>query len=478
MMAMGNGCQMALQAADPDTPTVHWSRKLTGRAAQQGYDLVVASYVLAELRTPGERRRAVAQLWGRTSPRGALLLVEPGTPIGSANVREARTQILAAECGGIGGEASPTASTSRDAGREASSSAAADGSPAATGGSPAATGSSPTETRGFLAAKGGSSVVAGSSLVATGRSPAVAGAHVVAPCPHDGRCPMDGTDSWCHFAQRFRRTTALKRTKTLQGGKKPRDYQDERFSYVILRRGPRPARAAPTRIIAPKPAGPYDGLDLTPEELAELQSENRHAQAAEESEEEGTIATAAKGEQPPVTPDEETLALILESMRDAGSEDDEDSDAEDAQAAFLKELRGAGADEADEEESVGAEQLQIVAPSDDDAITFDLSKTVAPSRGYRDSLGEDSEGEDEGEEESLDPADVALAVAASSSWSRLIRPPRKKTRHVLLDVCSAGGPGAGKRGLQQVVVSKQGEGPLYRFARKLRWGDLWPEQRK
>lgn len=91
------------------------------------------------------------------------------------------------------------------------------------------------------------------------------------------------------------------------------------------------------------------------------------------------------------------------------------------QAAFLKELRGAGADEADEEESVGAEQLQIVAPSDDDAITFDLSKTVAPSRGYRDSLGEDSEGEDEGEEESLDPADVALAVAASSSWSRLIR---------------------------------------------------------
>lgn len=57
------------------------------------YDLVVASYVLAELRTPGERRRAVAQLWGRTSPRGALLLVEPGTPIGSANVREARTQV-------------------------------------------------------------------------------------------------------------------------------------------------------------------------------------------------------------------------------------------------------------------------------------------------------------------------------------------------------------------------------------------------
>jgi ribosomal protein RSM22 (predicted rRNA methylase) len=32
-----------------------------------------------------------------------------------------------------------------------------------------------------------------------------AGAHVVAPCPHDGTCPMSGTKSWCHFGQRFHR---------------------------------------------------------------------------------------------------------------------------------------------------------------------------------------------------------------------------------------------------------------------------------
>ncbi len=51
---------------------------------------MVASYVLAELRSPAERRRVVQSLWERT--RGLLLLVEPGTPVGSANVREARTQ--------------------------------------------------------------------------------------------------------------------------------------------------------------------------------------------------------------------------------------------------------------------------------------------------------------------------------------------------------------------------------------------------
>ena len=37
--------------------------------------------------------------------------------------------------------------------------------------------------------------------------------HVVAPCPHDGRCPMDGTQSWCHFVQRFKRTAQQKHAK-------------------------------------------------------------------------------------------------------------------------------------------------------------------------------------------------------------------------------------------------------------------------
>jgi ribosomal protein RSM22 (predicted rRNA methylase) len=33
------------------------------------------------------------------------------------------------------------------------------------------------------------------------------GAHVVAPCPHDGRCPLSGpgAKAWCHFGTRFQR---------------------------------------------------------------------------------------------------------------------------------------------------------------------------------------------------------------------------------------------------------------------------------
>ena len=45
----------------------------------------------------------------------------------------------------------------------------------------------------------------------------VAGAHVVAPCPHDGGCPMDGTRNWCHFMQRFQRSPLQRKVKTLPG---------------------------------------------------------------------------------------------------------------------------------------------------------------------------------------------------------------------------------------------------------------------
>lgn len=74
---------------------------------------------------------------------GALVILEPGTPAGFAAVSAARAQILA----------DSTAGSSSSSG----------------GGVPSA-------------------------------------AHVVAPCPHDGPCPLEGRRSWCHFVQRFQRT--------------------------------------------------------------------------------------------------------------------------------------------------------------------------------------------------------------------------------------------------------------------------------
>ena len=49
------------------------------------------------------------------------------------------------------------------------------------------------------------------------------GAHVAAPCPHDGKCPLQPPD-WCHFTQRLQRSRAHKQVK---GAELP--FEDERF---------------------------------------------------------------------------------------------------------------------------------------------------------------------------------------------------------------------------------------------------------
>ena len=93
------------------------------------------------------------QLWERTS--GVLVLVEPGTPAGSAHIQRARTQLL--EAAALEQQAAVGRGAATDPGSAGSS------------------GSSSSSIR----------------------------AHVVAPCPHDGACPMEGRPSWCHFVQRF-----------------------------------------------------------------------------------------------------------------------------------------------------------------------------------------------------------------------------------------------------------------------------------
>lgn len=60
-------------------------------------------------------------------------------------------------------------------------------------------------------------------------------AHTVAPCPHDKPCPLLEKNSWCHFVQRSERTQPQ---LEVHGGFL--NYLDERYSYVVLRRGPRP----------------------------------------------------------------------------------------------------------------------------------------------------------------------------------------------------------------------------------------------
>ena len=68
------------------------------------------------------------------------------------------------------------------------------------------------------------------------------GAHVVAPCPHDGACPLR-TPDWCHFTQRLPRSRAHKQVK---GAELP--FEDEKFSYVVLSK--KAVAGRPSRVLA------------------------------------------------------------------------------------------------------------------------------------------------------------------------------------------------------------------------------------
>jgi ribosomal protein RSM22 (predicted rRNA methylase) len=68
------------------------------------------------------------------------------------------------------------------------------------------------------------------------------GAHVAAPCPHDGTCPLIAPD-WCHFTQRLPRSQAHRHIK---GAELP--FEDEKFAYIALRRVP--VAQHPARVLA------------------------------------------------------------------------------------------------------------------------------------------------------------------------------------------------------------------------------------
>lgn len=57
------------------------------------------------------------------------------------------------------------------------------------------------------------------------------GAHIAAPCPAEGECPLAEGD-WCHFTVRVPRSRLHKQ---LKGGDVP--YEDEKFSFIAAFRG-------------------------------------------------------------------------------------------------------------------------------------------------------------------------------------------------------------------------------------------------
>ncbi|KAI3859805.1 hypothetical protein MKX03_013680, partial [Papaver bracteatum] len=150
--------------------------------SEREHDLVIASYVLGEIPSLQDRITVVRQLWDLTQD--VLVLIEPGTPQGFNIISQMRSHILWLEKR----RCRKSNNASSDALEDLRSSKK--------------------------------------------------GAFVVAPCGHDGACPLENTGTYCHFVQRMQRTSSQRLYKR-SNGKPLRGFEDEKFCFVVLRRGQR-----------------------------------------------------------------------------------------------------------------------------------------------------------------------------------------------------------------------------------------------
>ncbi|WP_410593194.1 small ribosomal subunit Rsm22 family protein [Amycolatopsis sp. lyj-23] len=82
------------------------------------------------------------------------------------------------------------------------------------------------------------------------------GLHVIAPCPHDGACPIAPGADWCHFAARLPRSGLHRKLKAGTLG-----FEDEKYAYVVASRT-EPERPDARIIRHPKKHKGWVALDL------------------------------------------------------------------------------------------------------------------------------------------------------------------------------------------------------------------------
>ncbi|KAF9988032.1 37S ribosomal protein S22 [Modicella reniformis] len=160
------------------------------------HDIVMSAFTLSELTTPALRKATLEHLWESTND--MLILIDRGTPNGFRVLAEAREQILGLDA---------------DQGM--------------------------TKTK----------YDAYGNRLPEEEPPKREPAHVLAPCPHDKVCPVFASLSqdsqWCHFSQKVQRPDFLRKTKHSKG-----NYEDSKYTYVILRKGSRPLFNPPLSVSA------------------------------------------------------------------------------------------------------------------------------------------------------------------------------------------------------------------------------------
>jgi ribosomal protein RSM22 (predicted rRNA methylase) len=209
--AMIDAAKMVLKGTLPNVTLWDKIGDVVKRAHLTGerFDLINVSYTLSELQSDPTRRAAVLLLFELLDVGGALVIVENGSPVGSHTVRTARQLILDTFGTRAAAAAASAAHTSQD-----DKNSQAKGKDAKDASSGSSSSSRPALT---VAEKTARMLSAPQGL-----QHSQVAASVVAPCTHDGECPLR-KGFWCSFSQ------------NVHSGKIKKG-NEEKFSYVVLRK--------------------------------------------------------------------------------------------------------------------------------------------------------------------------------------------------------------------------------------------------
>ncbi|GAA5854588.1 hypothetical protein JCM8547_004899 [Rhodosporidiobolus lusitaniae] len=207
----------AFQVALPASSSTMSKLQLTSKSMAQKRTIALTAFTLGDLASREKRKELVRAMWD--SGAEVMIVIDRGTPAGSRMVIEAREQLLmygrreVARAGGFG-ELVEVDQDLLDAGFE----------------------------------------VVGEAVEEGEVEPSL-GSFVVAPCPHDGACPLHhATKAYCHFSQRVQNPPFLRNTKHTTRGQ-----DDAKFSYVVVRRGQRPTLTSAESSSAPSVDDLVDG---------------------------------------------------------------------------------------------------------------------------------------------------------------------------------------------------------------------------
>lgn len=157
-----------------DNIKINWVDNMLN-VSDKKYDLIILSHVMQEIDDGAEICRVLDILWRSLKPDGMFLLIEPGSPKGSRQIHDARQIFI----------------TRREF----------------------------PQFENYVY----------KSDVST--------ANIIAPCPHDGACPLAKDKlNWCHFSQIVQRWPK----EVFPYHQREHPEKSEKFSYLLLKNGNTP----------------------------------------------------------------------------------------------------------------------------------------------------------------------------------------------------------------------------------------------